>query len=503
MKKHYALLACLLMILCACTPTESAEPAAPPDTADPSPTTAPPTVEEPTASPSPTQALPPPVQTLNEGEGMQRPGPWLTFQTDEGFFFVSQDGTEVGMVPLSQDYFIANWIPAPAGGSLACLKDNMVEKILEVRSIPDNERLLQLNLSDYPGDPPAFVDENTAYQYGVDRYSAVGQMRWSHQGDILAFVASYLGPSPDVYTFDLRTGEISQLTSGPFHAVYLNWSPDDRYIFHASVEEMFRESSGSGYGGWVFYAASADGTEILQVAEGMKDRIEEHIVGWVDDTTILIANGQWWCGLFNLRKIDIENSQETTLWEGQFNDIAYDPESQSALVWVAPEDCQEEGCGALSESGFYKVSGVDGRIDLIAESPKDVLLYSMDFEPAASSFIMETDSGWLVYENASFTFSETQPIYSPDGNQVAQLIEDWGSLVVQDLQGETQFEHQHDGVLLNPVWSPDSGVLFYFAENLEKDSFDLYRVDAASYTSRLILEGRFSRYDNPPVWALP
>ncbi len=79
------------------------------------------------------------VRILSDGVGMESPGPWFVFKTEKGFILVSQDGSEIGMIPLPLDYFVYVWEEAPQGGMVAFIKDTNVEKVLEVRSIQENE----------------------------------------------------------------------------------------------------------------------------------------------------------------------------------------------------------------------------------------------------------------------------------------------------------------------------------------------------------------------------
>jgi hypothetical protein len=292
----------LIAGLGACTPATTATPA---DTPLPATSTSTTVITEPASEPD-SEPGPPQIHTLS----MESDGPWLVFKTESGFWVVSQGGDEVGFAPTSPDYYIRSWEAAPGGGLIALLKDNGSEKVLEVLSFPSNQVLLSENLTAYAGAGPSFEDAGMAYQFERDRYQAVGEFAWSSDGGMLAFVSSHLGPTPDVYVFDVATGEVSQITDGPSHATSLNWSPDDEYIFHAGVSNLFAGMSGRGYADWVFYSARPDGSEVIRVSEGLIERGDEFVVGWYDNDHILMESEYWWCGSFDFRMVNIENGVE-------------------------------------------------------------------------------------------------------------------------------------------------------------------------------------------------
>ena len=84
----------------------------------------------------------------------------------------------------------------------------------------------------------AGFDRNDAIEAGIAIVENGDTLKWSPDGRYLAFIAAIDGPSSDVYSYDLQTGQINRLTDGPNQAANLSWSPDSKWIVHEEVEEF-------------------------------------------------------------------------------------------------------------------------------------------------------------------------------------------------------------------------------------------------------------------------
>ncbi len=482
------------------TPTTS--PVQEPTTAaNPTPEVQPSPTTEAGAGPRPTPA-PPEMRELTAGSGMRSPGPWLGLTTSMGLALVSQTGDEVGLISILPDWYGFNWQAAPQGGLVAMTVYNPESKVMNVWSLSNQELLYEVDLLDYNGPPMTFDTPEVADQFQRDRFASVGEMAWSHDSQTLAFVSSHWGPSPDVYSFDLATRQVIQLTSGPSHAVNLNWSPDDRYIFHAGVPFMYIGYSGAGYSDWVFYAAKPDGTEVITVGNGMKERGDEKLLGWAADDQAVMASGFWWCGYYDLRTVNIENGKKVTIWADQFDTMAYDPASKKALIWVSPDALADAECGPTTEPGLYLVSISDGERVKVTSFESYIMIFDIEWVEAAYSFVLDLNDRWaLVSPDGDVQFIQEQPIFSPDGALVALVGSEGMSLQVSDLQNAV-IDIQTSGSVLYPTWSPDGTRLFFFIENGD-NRYDLYLALAPDYAPFLVAEGLYGKYDEPPVWILP
>jgi hypothetical protein len=488
-----------ILFIGACTPATIT---APPDAPTPATATSTPATTEPATDPDPT---PGPVQILilSDGVSLESAGPWLVFNTEAGFWVVSQEGDEVGVIPPPTDYYIRSWEAAPGGGLIALLKDNGFEKVLEVMQFPNNQLLLSENLTDYAGPGPSFEDDGMVYKFERDRYQAVGDIAWSSDGGVLAFVSSHLGPTPDVYVFTVATGNVAQITSGPLFTTSLSWSPDDKLIFHAEVSDLFAGMSGTGYADWVFYSARADGSEVFRLSEGLSERGEEFVVAWYDDDHVLLQSGYWWCGFFDLRMVNIENGVEGSIWPDQYDLIAYDPANTTALIWDSTGAGTDADCGYSGERGLYLVSVPDGHRERVPGWDDQHNISSMSWDEKVSKFVIELDTAWALVDNSGeVEILEEQPIFSPDRSKTALLGYKGKSLSIVNQDGE-KIGISTKGAVLHPTWSPDGTRLFYFEESTTRNMYDLFMLQTPDLTTELIATEIFNKYDDAPVWVMP
>lgn len=446
---------------------------------------------------------PEPVQELLEGIGMEIPGPWLMFRTNEGFGFVSENGDVVRRMQLSTDYYVDRWNVAPHGGLIVIVRADLREKILEVISVKTYETLLSLKLLDYEGEGLDFTSERDAEEFIMDRYHAVGSSSWSSDGSRLAFVSSHLGPSPDVYVYDVLSGAVTRLTSGPTHSVCLHWSPGDQFIFHAGVKKIWIDSSGSGYSGWTFYAARADDSGMTTVfVSEVVNRVHENTVGWFSEDEVLMDSGYWYCGQFDLRIVNIQNGDRASIWPDQFNQIAYDPVGKVALIWVSPEAASNDECGTVGESGLFMVTLPDGRREKLAEFEDQYLVDSIEWVEGTSKFIVDFRGLWVVVDNkGEVEYLDEEPIFSPDGEIIALLGYKGESLHIIN-EESIAVKVSTGAKILYPVWSPNGSRLFFFEEN-EASNLDLYMVQSPGYERELIVEDLCQDLSGIPRWVLP
>ena len=532
MKKQAAfLVVVMLIVLCACTAVEnqgveqginnnqvdSAENQQPPPgpepiEEEPTPTPIPAVEEDPTPTPeaAPAQAPLKPV-FLEEGSGLSSTGPWMVFNTFVGLVVVAADGSEVVSLGFPLDDHIISWDVASHGGVLALVKDYFSSfmddghKWLEIRRLPSNELILKLELMDYAGEPLSFDTEQDRIDFIADLNRAVGELAWSHDGNTLAFVGAQEGPSPDVYSYSLETGEVLQLTSGPAHAVELSWSPDDAYIFHAGVEKMYVGYSGAGYSGWTFYAAKPDGSGVLTVADGPDGIQLEEVLGWYSNNQVLMASGQWYCGFFDFRMVNIENGATTMIMKGQHTYSVYSPASQKALVWISPDSFDSDECGPAGEPGLYLVSVPGGQMEKLEGVPDGFILYEPQWDETSGLFLIEGRKSWLVVDpEGAITEVPYPPAYSPDGKWIAYVEGEGDKFRIYNTETGEENWRMVSGRILHPIWSLDSSRLFYFAQSAADDRvYDLYMMDIPGFTSTLIVEGVIEKYNPKPVWLMP
>ncbi|MEE4193847.1 MAG: hypothetical protein V2J07_01485 [Anaerolineae bacterium] len=527
----------LLLSLCACKTEETPVVApSPSETAVPEPTsTNPPPEPEPqelptatstdelpednepeeAADPLPDEVLPSreeplEINYLEEDGEMKTTGPWLMFKTLIGLMAVNYDGSEIASFGFPVNDRIIEWDVASQGGVVAMVKDSFEstadnsQKWLEIRALPRNQRLYELKMLEFDGAPLSFTNQQDELDFALDRIRAVGQLAWAHDSLTLAFVSSHEGPSPDVYSYFLQSGEVIQLTDGPSHAVGLAWSPDDAYIFHAGVEKMYTGYSGAGYSGWTFYAAAPDGSEVLTVTRGTDEIQKEEIIGWVSDTEVLMTSGYWFCGDFDLRVVNIEDGAQTMIMQAQHSYSAYDPVSQKALVWVSPDSVDTEECGPASEPGLYLVSVPGGEVEKLEGYPEDETIYGVEWDPNTGLFLVNGSNYWQLVDPEEGVLEQSRrPTFSPDGRWVAYQDQDGAGFTLFDAENDRWVEVSDTGRVLHPSFSPDSSHLFYFHEQSKEGWFSLYVIDLSNLTTSLVTEDIVSEYSDPPVWLMP
>lgn len=450
------------------------------------------------------------INFLEEDGEMNSTGPWLLFQAGIGLMAVNHDGSEIASFAFPLNDQVIEWDVASQGGVVAMVKDSFSstadnsQKWLEVRALPNNQLLYEVQMLDYDGAPLSFADEQDELDFLQDRIRAVGQLAWAHDSLTLAFVSSHEGPSPDVYSYFLQSGEVLQLTDGPAHAVNLAWSPDDATIFHAGVEKMYTGYSGAGYSGWTFYAAAPDGSGVRNVASGTDEIQIETIIGWVSDNEVLMASGQWFCGEYDLRMVNIETGEQTLILQAQHSDSAYDPASQKALIWVDPDSFDSEQCGPASEPGLYLVSVPGGEVEQLEGFPDDETIFGVEWDQNAGLFLVSGRDFWqLVDPEEGVLELSKRPTLSLDGRWVAYREQDGSGFTIFDVENDRWVELSESGKVLHPSFSPDSTHLFYFQEGAKEGNFSLYVIDLTDLTTSLVAEDIIGKYSDPPVWLMP
>jgi dipeptidyl aminopeptidase/acylaminoacyl peptidase len=508
MKKLIVLVCILTIFTSACggqvaqkteTPTPIiTSPPVPDETLPPSP--------GPTPTPLPTPT-PPEVRILSEGEGMQTTGPWLIFAIRDGFWLVNHQGDEVGFMPIFREYYPAEWVVSPQGGLVAFVEgEPYFTMYLKVLSLQDYTLLQTIDLLSYEGEGPAFDNEEDALRFNDDRWAAVSHFAWSHDGSKLAFVGSHQGPTPDLYVYDVQTNKVARLTSGPTHATSLYWSPDDKYIYHAGVEQLHEGSSGRGNTGWTFYAARADGSGVTTVfTSELEGRGDEFVIDWYSDNQVIMDSAYWFCGRFDLRLVDIESGKQVTIWPDQYRGIGYNSEDKTALVWVSEKFFSKE-CGSIGESGLYLVSIPDGRREKVEGIKEENIVGRIDWNEVVSRFILFIDnkSGMLTNDGILENISKRRPVISPDGTLTAWVGFNGQSLSISDQDG-TLVEFDVTEKIEYPTWSPDGLRLFFFLEDESHGFSDLYMAEAPDFEPVLVADNVYQWHPirGIPTWVMP
>ena len=145
---------------------------------------------------------------------------------------------------------------------------------------------------------------------------SLGNLRWSPDGETLAFSAAIHGPSSDLYTYNTRTRRIARLTDGIEQIDGLRWSPDGQWIWHSTVSYAYCQTCGGHQ-----YGAAADGSTVVT----LPGTDVERFLAWTDGDSYLLTDQANGPGDFALQRVDITTGESQMLWPGTHQGFIYDP----------------------------------------------------------------------------------------------------------------------------------------------------------------------------------
>lgn len=277
---------------------------------------------------------------------------------------------------------------------------------------------------------------------------AIGKFLWSPNNRYLAFVGAMDGPSADVYLYDSQTNEIHQLTSGPYQAVLMSWSPDSQYVVHYSAKDFleFHTDIES------FWIADVTGS-IKRLYDLNRKVFGIWIIDWISPDTYITHETFFELNPNNLALVNIKTGEISTIEVDRFLSVFFDEPAQRFFInwgvsmgW-APEDAGVYEYDLESNKIIEFMPGVklQGRIE------HTDFYYGADNE---QTYII-SNKGELI---AEFEFTHQIPLASPNGNWI--VVSTPGNTVVLDEKTNTvtswDFECNY------PYWSSDSSEFYCF-----------------------------------------
>jgi hypothetical protein len=444
--------------------------------------------------PTPTGTFgPPPAEPLPAATVTQPPalpgGEWLMVTSAQGLWMSRADGSQAAVrihgpvlvpVPLSDAIspdgrLLVYQTLAPSGNGC----NNPVLNILPLTGA-DPAVVIPLTSSESacPGNSPVELDNVNQALTGRQPFS------WSPDGGRLAFIGAQDGPSADLYEYYRTNGQIIRLTDGPDQAFRTLWSPDGQWIVHAAVSSF---GSGAGYGMTGFYAARADGGEVISLYPIGERSMDEQGAGWLDPHTLVAYTQEQPCGPKILRLVDLSARNAETVFEGCMSDVAV---GHGSVLFAQPSDLAvyEEN----PKPGLYLIPSADRRPRMIssgdieriewAEEIGAFLAVTRDYKvleistagdirelPAMAPRPPTVSPGgrwWAYYQLAQPGFSDTDGIFAGEyGRGFRQIFE--GSVSSGKL-----------------IFSPDGNSLYFVTK-----TGDLYRAQAPDWSSVLLASG--------------
>ena len=233
------------------------------------------------------------------------------------------------------------------------------------------------------------------------------------------------------------------------------------------------------------WAASADRMDVRTLYPLDEIGGDEVIVGWTANDTIIVHSWSMQCESQNLRAVNVETSEVSTLWGNWFMyGVSFDPVSKSMLVAMRDDvDWCEDGGNA---AGTYLISGDKGREP---ERVADLGFHRWDPE-ANLFFIITQEDRTLAAVTPDGEIVNTpsglpgMPAAAPGGNIWAWAGRDskYGPLGMWVGSPQEEAQQIFEERAASPAWSPDGSTLFFVGE----DEDTLYVANAPEFSPIMV-----------------
>jgi WD40 repeat protein/serine/threonine protein kinase len=451
-----------------------------------------------TEPPASTPTLAAPLQeTTPTPASLAASGPWALFSNDEGMWVANLDGnalTNLIPEPVEGVYDLNNAV-SPDGRYLAFLTamDNFHDLTLHVITLPEGENVLQLPLTSSQTEPDDDAIQGDPTLEIASAISLPENPIWSPDGLFVAFMGAHKGPTSDLYTYSLESGEVTQLTDGISQGIKPTWSPDGGYIVHSGVSTL---GTGAGYDLDAVWAAPADGSDVLTLYR--PESGDEIWLGWADAETLLVYSWSAVCEAYNLRAVNIAANEIHPLWENNFHTAALDPDSGTLALAVREAFPM---CGDEVAIGLYLIFPY-GQETIQVATDQDIAIdrtSELIWSDQQEQFLMGTENG-LVAVNLSGELNRlpapgaNSPVLSPDGSMLAwrftSLQDSVGVWVAEWGADPRQIYDQNAGWAL---WTANDSLLFIGSDGLylaREPDFEPDLVQPDFWASGIALAGK-------------
>lgn len=321
----------------------------------------------PTLAPSlvaPTKTLPPtlvptlPKPTNTPAGGLfayLAPGVhYLLYGTETSVFLVQPD---TKTVQLNQDDLVGpdslRAAISPRSGLVAFITSSdtsqMTDMTLHVVRLSDTKELIAIPLTNAQTEPAPNSQIGDASFQSVIAIT-MGNLSWSDNGQMLAFIGAMDGASTDVYLLDLTTLKYKRMSSEPSFAFSARISPDGKNIVFFGASTFGTGAGFSMTGVWVVPASGGTPVELY------KPTTTEEFIGWVSSTKFAVQSISMVCGAHNLRQINITTKVNTPLIETCFQNSALDPKTSAIMAATNTSLMTMCNCGKKVDPGLYFIS---------------------------------------------------------------------------------------------------------------------------------------------------
>ena len=445
--------------------------------------------------PSPTStsipSLPPvPVtQTpATEGGGLNAAGPWLLIETGQGLWAVNPDGS--GLTQLTTlDYWHGDLQEAvqPGGSQVVFISPGDYDfhhMALNLLTLPEGK---VTKLTDLTSSQTEAYANSAPGDNGFEALRAVGEQSsyaWSPDGTRLAFAGVMDGPSADLYLFDETLQKIRRVSQDDAQDFGPSWSPDGKTLLYLGAEAF---GTGAGFAMAGVWAASGDGSAARQLYA--TDSSGEEIIGWLNDTTVVLDTWNMLCGPAKLRLYDVVSRNQTMLNEGCIDSAAASAWSAAAIF--------------SNETGLYMLTaGSPAPVQVSQEANARILPRG----PDDYVFTVQFENGSLATYGNDEMEHQVSPVSGTSGElEVAMYGLIWGWTSRNSAQPGAwisgpgvEIGQIFQGTARAPAWDLHNNLLFF--AQADSGGLDLYRTTFENHYTDLSTVNHLDADVDKVVW---
>ena len=259
---------------------------------------------------------------------------------------------------------------------------------------------------------------------------------WSPNGRFLAFNAALDNESSDLYVWDTLNQRVERLNGLSTQNASLFWSPSSGWLISQELGNFNPES------GW-----RSENVIGLQVPGFISQNSiylpelnssGEVFVGWLA-AQIFISYSTTSAGDTFLRQVDLEIWENSLIFDGLFEQISFDPKSQSIALILNEEQAARKGLAAgvyvLIPENSYFVLQRTGNWQKLSWDPGGRFVASnsqglVAFEPAGENLflsgeadaLISPDGYWMVAWGDGENSNKGLRLYQPDSDRALQMI---------------------------------------------------------------------------------
>ncbi|MBN1429798.1 MAG: hypothetical protein JXB07_15620 [Anaerolineae bacterium] len=466
-----------------------------PPTSDPSGGERPTRIPKPSDTPWPTST---PVPTATSyptpAVSLSSTGPWLIFRADGYLWAMNQDGT--GLTRLSNEPVFAFAVRPTStvqNGLIVAyltLSGGSWREDHNYSSYFDHYERSTLKLLSWPtGEVKTIVYQNGASSNISESFKNTGLV-WSPSGNKLAFVGMVDNDDKgvNVFVYDTTTEEVTRIAANDFadkdnimatDAYKLAWSADERYVIYQRYAWFAMNHYPHTSDAWSARADAGGITLLSDKAQYPHYPEEIKYLRWINPTEIILNTMGWGNNADEVRIVNIETGDYTTIDREPLWDVAYSPEHNTFLMTQWPSAPPNTLLifyrnGERREVTGYGIKWVKWL------SAYDVFLGQT---PEGQSYLISPDGALTEIPAPDWRLKRSHPvIVSPDGqwwawhhyhkteaNVDITASELWAGPAMAQPSVSLAFDSSEDRSTLdltysgNVIWSPDSQYLLWAA----------------------------------------